>query len=117
MSAVLGFLSGLGVGGGSLLILYLTLVLNMDPGTARGINLLFFIPCALISGLFRWHQGDVELKKIWPAILGGCASAFVFSMISLALNTALLKKLFGVLLIATGLRELFYTQKRNGEGR
>ena len=43
---VLGVLSGLGIGGGSLLILWLTFVLGMDHETARGINLLFFVPSA-----------------------------------------------------------------------
>lgn len=117
MAAVLGFLSGLGVGGGSLLILYLTLVLDMDPGSARTLNLLFFIPCALIAAFFRWHQGAVDLKKIWPAILGGCISALIFSLIGTRLDTALLKKLFGFLLIATGLREIFYNTKKKREGQ
>lgn len=117
VASLLGFLSGLGVGGGSLLILYLTLVLNMNAGSARSINLLFFIPCALISGFFRWRQGAVDLKKIWPAIVGGCLSAFIFSMISMNLDTSLLKKLFGYLLIATGLRELLYKPKNKREGQ
>lgn len=116
MASLLGFLSGLGVGGGSLLILYLTLVLNMDAASARNINLLFFIPCALISGFFRWRQGAVDLKTLRPAIAGGCLSAILFSIISMNLDTSLLKKLFGLLLIATGLRELFYKPKNKREG-
>ena len=39
---VLGFLAGLGIGGGSLLILWLTLFANTGPQTARAINLMFF---------------------------------------------------------------------------
>lgn len=116
VGAVLGFLSGLGIGGGSLLILWLTLVRNVDPSAARGINLLFFIPCALIAGFFRWRQGSIPFRKICPAILSGCAAAFLFSLLGARLDTFLLKKLFGVLLIATGLRELFYRPKRKREG-
>ena len=44
LGGVLGFLTGLGTGGGSLLLLWLTLVLGMDPQTARTVNLMFFIP-------------------------------------------------------------------------
>lgn len=44
VGTVLGFLTGLGVGGGSLLILWLTLALEMPQTAARGINLLFFCP-------------------------------------------------------------------------
>ena len=54
IGTLLGFLSGIGVGGGSLLILWFTLVLQMDHGTARIINLLFFIPSAVIASIFRW---------------------------------------------------------------
>jgi uncharacterized membrane protein YfcA len=116
VGTVLGFLSGLGIGGGSLLILWLTLVLNADPSIARQINLLFFIPSALISGYLRWKQGSVPMRKIWPAILGGCVSALLVSLLTKNMDVSLLKKLFGGLLIATGLRELFYKPKRKREG-
>lgn len=108
---ILGFLSGLGIGGGSLLILWLTLALNMDPNTARGINLLFFLPASAIAFLFRHKQGAVDLKQILPAILSGTAAAALFSWVGLQIDTTLLKKLFGALLLITGLRELCYKPK------
>ena len=116
VGTLLGFLSGLGIGGGSLLILWLTLILNMSPGAARSLNLLFFLPSALTAGYFRWRQGAIPFRKILPAITAGCIFAFIFSLLSQQLDTSLLKKLFGVLLILTGLRELSYKTKRTGEG-
>ena len=112
VGAVLGFLSGLGIGGGSLLILWLTLVQNGDPSEARCINLLFFLPCALIAALFRWKQGTLPFRKILPAILAGAISALIFSLFSQNLDLNLLKKLFGGLLILTGLREIIYRPKK-----
>ena len=109
---LLGFLSGLGIGGASLLMLWLTLVLGMDHASARGINLLFFIPSALIACLFRWKQGTLQWKQILPAIIAGCAAAAGFSWLSMYLDTPVIKKLFGILLIATGLRELFYRPRK-----
>ena len=41
-----GILSAWGVGGGTLLLLVMTLVLDVDQRTAQGINLLFFLPTA-----------------------------------------------------------------------
>lgn len=111
----LGFLSGLGVGGGSLLILWLTLVMDMEHSLARNINLLFFIPSAIIATLFHWKQGSLKIKKILPAIIAGCVSAAVFSMIGKNLDVTLLQKLFGVLLLLTGLRELFYKSNKKGK--
>ena len=108
LGTLLGFLSGIGVGGGSLLILWLTLVLEMPQAAARGINLLFFLPSALVACFFRWRQGALDLKTILPGIVAGCTTAGLFSWLGTMLDTALLKKLFGILLLLTGLRELFY---------
>ena len=57
------------------------------------------------------EQGAVTLKKVLPAILTGCAAAAVFSLISTRMDLDILKKLFGVLLLATGIRELCYRPK------
>ena len=108
VGTVLGFLSGLGTGGGSLLILWLTVVIGMDQPQARIINLLFFIPSALIACLFRWKQGNLNVKKVLPAIAAGMVCAALGSWLSDLLDTELLKKLFGVLLLAAGCRELCY---------
>ena len=115
IGTVLGFLSGIGVGGGSLLILWLTLVLNMSHADARIVNLLFFIPSALIASLFRWKQGRLDIKKVLPAIICGCISAGIFSMVGKLMDVPLLKKLFGVLLLATGIRELLYKPKEGNQ--
>lgn len=112
LGTVLGFLSGMGVGGGSLLVLWLTVVLDMPPETARSINLLFFIPSALIACCFRRKQGTLELRPILPAVISGCIAAALFSWLGAAMETALLKKLFGGLLILTGIRELCYKKKQ-----
>ena len=106
---LLGFLSGLGVCGGSLLVLWLTVGLGMAPETARIINLLFFIPCALGALLCR-RAGKSPMGKILPAIAAGCVTAFLFSRLNL--NTTLLRKLYGGLLIFTGLREIVYKPKK-----
>ena len=108
VAVILGFLAGLGVGGGSLLMLWLTMVAGIDYEQARIINLLFFLPSALIATLFHRNQGSVDIRKILPAIAAGCAFAALFCYIGNRIDTGLLKKCFGGLLLITGLRELFY---------
>lgn len=112
VGTALGFLSGLGIGGGSLLVVWLTMVLQMHPVTARGINLLFFIPSALVAIFIRCSQNKLNWKAVLPAIAAGCIAAAVFSWISTVLDVALLKKLFGGILIAAGIRELFYRPRK-----
>ena len=105
---VLGFLTGLGIGGGSLLIIWLTMVLGMDSAAARSINLLFFLPAAIIACIFRARQGSLSIRKVLPAIIAGCVGAGAFSYFSTILDVEILKKAFGLVLLAAGLRELFY---------
>ena len=114
VGTVLGFLAGVGVGGGSLLILWLTLILGMEHPQARILNLLFFIPCAIISSFFRWKQGALDIKQIIPAVICGCIAAGIFSYISSHIDIDILKKLFGGLLLLTGIKELCYKPKNTG---
>ena len=111
VSVALGFLSGLGTGGGSLLILWLTLVLNVPQTEARAMNLMFFIPSAVVACLFRWKQEKLNLHQVLPGILAGCAAAACSSLLTAGQTPELLKKAFGILLIYTGIREVFYKER------
>lgn len=112
IGTALGFLAGLGVGGGSLLMLWLTVVIGIEYPHARIINMLFFLPCALICTLFRWKQGALNIRTVLPAIVAGSISAILATTISNQIDLALLKKLFGALLVFTGIRELFYRPRK-----
>ena len=108
MGVLFGFLAGLGGGGGSLLILWLTLILGVEQDVARGINLLFFLPTAAISCAFRFRQGVLNRNVLLPAITAAVAGALLFGCLGKSMDTELLRKPFGILLLATGLREVFY---------
>ena len=112
VGTALGFLAGLGVGGGSLLILWLTGILGMAHEEARAVNLLFFLPSALVASIFRWRQGAIDIRRILPAVTAGSVAAIAGSWLSTHMDTALIQKLFGSLLLITGLRELFYRPRK-----
>lgn len=109
---VLGFLAGLGVGGGSLLILWLTLAAGMAHNIARAINLMFFLAAAGSVSLFRWRKGDLKLRTILPAVIGGCIAAGLCSWLGTRIDQSILRKIFGGLLLITGIRELFYRPRK-----
>ena len=106
VGAALGFLSGQGVGGGGLLLLWLTVVMGQSQDTARAMNLLFFLPCALIATAFRWKQARLPLPIALPAVLGGVVGAALGCLLGPQINADLLKKAFGILFILTAIREL-----------
>jgi len=113
VSSLLGVLSGLGVGGGSLLIIWLTLVRKLDYPTAKYMNLLFFLPPALIATAGHFLQKRLRFQKILPAVLTGCISTVAFTVLSSGWDTGILRKLFGVLLLITAFRELRYKKQQS----
>ena len=108
----LSFLAGLGIGGGSLLMLWLTLIAQIPQTEARGINLMFFLAAAGSVSLIRWRKGTLDIKKLLPAMLCGCAAAAVFSWLGQRIPHQFLEKLFGGLLLLTGIKELFYRPRK-----
>ena len=112
LGAILGFFAGLGIGGGTLLILWLTLVLQTPQPEARAINLLFFIAAAGAVSLVRLKSGKLKINTIIPAIIAGCIAAAIFSFIGRSIDKEILRKIFGILLLATGVRELLYRPRK-----
>ena len=108
---VFGALAGIGTGGGSLLLLWLTAVRDMPPDEARTVNLLFFLPGALMATILRKKQDRVSYKDLLPAIAAGCTAAGIASLLGRNIDHDLLKKLFGGLLIAAGIREVLYRDR------
>lgn len=106
VGAVLGFLSGLGVGGGSLLLMWLTLAAGYPGQVARVMNLMFFLPCAAIATAFRWKHFRITWSVSLPAIIAALLGAYFGTWLSPVLSPDLLKKALGVLFLLAGLREL-----------
>jgi uncharacterized membrane protein YfcA len=84
----------------------------MEIDTARTVNLLFFLASAGIVSILRLKKGSLEIKKILPGILAGCVAAATFSILGRHMDSNILKKSFGILLLLTGLRELFYRPRK-----
>lgn len=103
-----GILSGFGVGGGSLLLIYLTTFATIGQHEAQAINLVYFLPAALAALPAHRKNGFLETRTAGYAILGGLVCTVIAALISNRLDVSLLRKLFGVFLLLIGLRELFY---------
>ena len=112
VGTVLGFLSGLGVGGGSLLMLWLTLIAGLPQADARVMNLMFFIPCAFVASLFRWKQSKPDWSLTLWAVAGGFIGALAGNLLHGRLDLELMKKGLGILFLICGARELFYRERK-----
>jgi uncharacterized membrane protein YfcA len=109
---VTGVLASLGVGGGMVLIIFLTVVAGVDQLTAQGINLIYFIPIALLSVIIHTKNKMIEWRKIIPAILTGLIGAVIGAFIARAIDREILHIVFAVFVLLIGIKELFYKEPK-----
>lgn len=109
---VCGILSGMGIGGGTLLMVWMTAVQGMAQEAAQGINLLYFIPTAVVSLFFHRKTGLLRTRVILPAAVLGSLTAALGAWLGGGMDTGLLRKLFGGFLLLVGIRELFYRERK-----
>ena len=108
-----GVLSAWGVGGGTLLLLVMTLFLGVDQRTAQGINLLFFLPTAASALVCHARGGYLDKPTLKAAVPVAVAAALVGAWVSNAVDVEVLRKPFGVYLLLSGV-SLVWPKKKDG---
>ena len=116
VGAAPGILSGFGVGGGTLLLVYLTTFAGVDQHLAQGINLLYFLPAALTALPAHWKNGYIRRDALLPAILAGLLLSGAAAWLATGLDTGLRRRCFGGFLVILGLYELFGPAPGKKEG-
>lgn len=106
-AALIAVMAGLGIGGGGLLVIYLTLVLKTDQLTAQGINLIFFIFSAIASLFIHFKKRRINIVTVAVFALSGIIGSLPGSYLSHNIDVAILQKIFGGLLILSGVTALF----------
>ncbi|MGN0618332.1 MAG: TSUP family transporter [Ruminiclostridium sp.] len=116
MNILAGFLAGIaasmGLGGGFVLIIYLTLFAGLGQTQAQAVNLLFFLPAALLSIIMHTKAGLIEWKMIPAAAAAGVIGALLGLFMGFTASEDYIRKLFGILLLIVGLKELFHRGKQ-----
>ena len=94
-----GVLAAWGVGGGTLLLVCMTLFLDVEPRLAQAVNLLFFLPTAAVGLWFHRRQGYLD-RKVWrQAAIPGAAAALAGALGALLVEPAVLRRPFGLFLL------------------
>jgi uncharacterized membrane protein YfcA len=100
-------LSGLGIGGGGLLVIFLVLVGGVGQLEAQGINLVFFLFSSGAAMIVHLIRRKLNFKLIFFLTLFGCIGAVIGSLIAQSCDPELIRRYFGILLILSGTTVLF----------
>ena len=101
-----GIIGGMGMGGGTILIPALVLFANIDPKLAQSINLLSSIPMTIAALFIHIKNKNVEFSLVLPIAILGIVSAMGGSLLAEYLNSAVLRKCFGMFMFFIGLLEI-----------
>ncbi len=107
VGAASGILASMGMGGGFILLVYLSLFTDIEQKAAQGVNLLFFIPIIVLSVIIHIKNKMIDIKT--ALICGGIGAVSVFGgfWLATAVEGDWLRKAFAVFIILAGLRDLF----------
>lgn len=107
-----GILGSMGLGGGAVLIIYLTLFAGTEQLIAQGINLIFFIPIAAVSVVIYAIKKQIDWKKVALLGISGLVGAFLGLFAASFLGGHIASKVFGGLLVIMGFKEIFFGEKK-----
>ncbi len=115
---IISILSGLGVGSGGLLMIWLCEIRNIATEEARSINLIFFIFSAGAALLLH-----IKKRKFFPSLIAcmtsfGIIGSLVGTGLGAFLPSEITRRSFGVFLLLSGAYTLLSKkQKKSGERR
>ncbi|MBQ8504011.1 MAG: sulfite exporter TauE/SafE family protein [Clostridia bacterium] len=102
-----GLLCSMGFGGGTVMIIFLTGVLSLEQTRAQGINLMFFIPCAVYSLIIYARNKLIDKSKVIPLAVGGVTGIAIGYFLLQSIPAEYLSKLFGGFVVILGVKQLF----------
>lgn len=112
LGAAMGLLTGMGIGGGKLLVPVMVLAMNVTQQGAQAISLAAFIPTALTAAWVHWRSGRIDgraLRSLAPWILAGAGlGAWLANQVA----SRPLSRAYGAFLLAVGLYELWPRESR-----
>lgn len=104
---VAGIVSGTGMGGGTILIFLLSFLLGIEQHVAQAINLIFFIPTAIVAIIVNLKNKNIDLKLAILIAIFGILGAIIGANISIHIDVKILKKCFGIFLAIISINEIY----------
>lgn len=110
---VSGIISGMGIGGGTILIPALVIFANPDQQIAQSANLIFFIPTAVVALIVHIKNKRIDFSVAIPIVIFGLLGAYIGSRLAIRLPGNALKKYFGIFLLILGICEMMRKDRKS----
>ena len=107
ISVISGTISGMGMGGGTILIFLLTFLMHIEQRTAQSINLIFFIPTSIVAIIVNIKNKNVDIKLGIIISIFGILGAIIGAKIATQMDVKILKKCFGIFLAIIAIYEIY----------
>ncbi len=107
-----GIISGMGIGGGAILIPALVIFINPEQHIAQSVNLLFFIPTAIVALIIHIRNKSIDFKTSIPIVIFGLMGSYLGSKLAVMITGAVLRKTFAVFLLIIALYEFLKPVKK-----
>lgn len=104
---VAGIISGIGMGGGTVLIFLLTTISGLEQHTAQAINLIFFIPTSISAIIVNIKNKNIDFKLAFVISICGIIGAIIGARLSINTNVETLRKYFGYFLAIIAVHEIY----------
>jgi len=106
-----GIISGMGIGGGTVLIPALIFFTSLNQHQAQGVNLFTFIPIASVAVITHFKNKNIEVKIWLPLTITGLIGAFFGAKLALNISSNILRRMFGFFLFGMAIYQFFYKDK------
>lgn len=103
---IAGIVSGTGMGGGTVLILLLTMLDGIEQHIAQATNLVFFIPTSIVAIIANWKNDLIDKKLAVIITIFGIIGAIIGAIASTKTNVTELRKYFGIFLAIMAIFEI-----------
>ena len=110
-----GIVAGMGMGGGTLTIPILTIFLKYEQLRAQGVNLIAFLPMAVVALFIHIKNKLVDFKSTWGLALVGSVFSLGGAIIANHISNVVLKKLFALFLIGLGIWQFVQLKKEKNK--
>ncbi len=111
VALVCAVLCGMGLGGGTFLVLYLTLISGIDQKLAQGLGLLFILPAGIASTIVSLENRLLDTRLAAILLVGGVIGIIIGSGMVTQLDTNIIRKIFSIFIIVVGAYQLIFAIK------